>query len=118
MAWIPGMLAIILFSAFFFKCDISFVYQKVFISFYCCSPNFYLKQGWDKTCTNIKEHFDNILIVHLGKVIRASLACCTICADMRSAPLFFSSMNLRTYPSNFENFLQGLVHRKIYIQCS
>ena len=75
------------------------------MSFYCCSPNLCLKQGRDKTCTNIKEHFDNILTVHLGKVNCASLACCAIFADVRPAPLFFSSMNLRTYPSNFENFL-------------
>ena len=69
------------------------------------------KQVWDKTCTNIKEHFDNILIVHLGKLICASLACCAIFADVPPTPSFIS-MNLTTYPSNFENFLQGLVHQK------
>ena len=73
------------------------------------------KQDWDKICTNVKKHFDNILTVHFGKVICVSLACCAIFADVRPAPLFIS-MNLRTYPSNFENFLQGLVHRKICIQ--
>ena len=88
-----------LFSAFFSRVIfLLFVYQKVFISFYCCSQNLYLKQGWDKTCTNIKEHFDNILTVHLGKVICASLACCAIFADVRPAPLFISIINLRTYP--------------------
>jgi hypothetical protein len=56
------------------------------------------KQGWDKTCTNVKEHFDNILTVHLGKVICASLACCAIFTDVRPTPLFISIMNLRTYP--------------------
>ena len=60
--------------------------------------NCIFKQGWDKTCTNIKEHFDNILTVHLGKVICASLACCAIFADVRPGPLFISIMNLRTYP--------------------
>ena len=49
----------------------------------------------------MKEHFDKILTVHLGKVICASLACCAIFADVRPTPLFISSMNLRTYPSYF-----------------
>ena len=76
------------------------------------------KQGWDKTCTNVKEHFDNILTVHLGKVICSSLACCAFFADVPPAPLFISSMNLRTLPiiSLFWNFLQGLVRRNICIQ--
>jgi len=59
------------------------------------------KQGWDKTCTNVKEHFDNILTVHLGKVICASPACCAIFTNVPPVPLFISSMNLRTYPSYF-----------------
>ena len=88
-----------IFSIFFSRVIfLLFVFQKVFISFYCGSPNLCLKQGCDKTCTNIKEHFDNILTVHLGKVIYASLACCAIFADVRPAPLFISIMNLRTYP--------------------
>ena len=60
----------------------------------------------------MKEHFDKILTSHLGKVIWASLACCAIFPDVPPVPLFISSMNLRTYPSNFENFLQGLVHKR------
>jgi len=47
----------------------------------------------------MKEHFDNILTVHLGKVICASLACCAIFADVPPTPSFISNMNLRTYPS-------------------
>ena len=93
------LLAIILFHSFLRKIFPIFVYQKVFISFDCCSPDLRLKQGWDKTCTNGKEYFDNILTVHLGKVICASLACCAIFDDMPPVPLFFSTMNLRTYPS-------------------
>ena len=88
-----------IFSIFFQEWYFFFLFIKRYLSlFYCCSPNLYLKQGWDKTCTNIKEHFDNILIVHLGKVIWASLACCAIFPDVPPVPLFISSMNLRTYP--------------------
>jgi len=65
------------------------------------------KQGWDKTCTNVKEHFDIVLTMHPGMVICASLARCGTFIDLPPAPLFISIMNLRTYPSNFENFLQG-----------
>ena len=102
-----------IFSIFFQEWYFFFLFIKMYLSlFYCCSPNLYLKQGWDKTCTNIKEHFDNILTVHLGRVICASLACCAIFPDMPPVPLFISSMNLRTYPSNFENFLQGLLHKR------
>ena len=56
------------------------------------------KEDWDITCTNVKEYFDNILTVHLGKVICASLPCCAIFSDVRPVPLFISIMNLRTYP--------------------
>ena len=55
------------------------------------------KEGWDITCTNMKEHFGNILTMHHGEVICASLACCAVFADMFPTPLFISNMNLRTY---------------------
>ena len=104
----------------FFKRDIaSFLFIKRYLFLFIVVHQICIfKQGWDKTYTNVKEHFDNILTVHLGKVICASLACCAIFANVRPALLFISVMNLRTYPSNFENFLQGLVHKKICIQSS
>ena len=58
------------------------------------------KQGWDKTCTNMKEHFDNILTVHLGKVICASLACCAIFADGASHAFIYLH-ELEDLPINF-----------------
>ena len=114
MAWIPGMLAITLFLEKKFKSDIfSFCLSKGVYLFLLLFTKFvFFEQGWDKTCTNIKEHFDNILIVHLGRVICASLACCATFADVPPTPSFISNMNLRTFPSNFENFLQGLVHKR------
>ena len=90
----PMLLAIILF--------LSIVVRQICI----------FKEDWDITCTNVKEYFDNILTVHLGKVICAPLACCANLPDMHPVPLFISRMNLRTYPSNFETFLQGLVHKR------
>ena len=73
------------------------------------------KQSWDEICTNMKEHFDNILTVHLGKVICASLACCAIFATCVRAFVYLHH-ELEDLPINFENFLQGLVHKKVCIQ--
>ena len=84
------------FISFFSREIFSFFYQKVF--FFVVHQIYIFKQGRDKISTNVKEHFDNILTVHLGKVICASLWCCAIFADVPPAPLFISIMNLRTYP--------------------
>ena len=77
MAWIPKCLPLFYYFIIFQERNfLFFVDQKVFISFIVVHQMCIFKQGWDKTCTNMKEVFDKILTVHLGKVICASLVCC------------------------------------------
>ena len=90
-----------IFSIFFQEWYFFFLFIKRYSSLFIVVHQICIFKQGGKTCTNMKEHFDNILTVHLGKVICASFACCAIFADVPLAPLFISSMNLRTPPSIF-----------------
>ena len=113
----PRLLVIILFYHFFSReSDIPCLFIKRYLFLFIVVHQIHIfKQGWARTCTNVKEHFDNILTVLLEKVICASLPCCAIFVDVPLAPSFYLH-ELEDLPINFENFLQGLVHRKVCIQ--
>jgi hypothetical protein len=71
----PRLLAIILFHLFL-KRDISsfWLSTDIYLFFFVVHQICIFKQGWDKICTNVKEHFDTVLTVHPGMVICDSLA--------------------------------------------